>query len=222
MSFGRPTNNMAQAGSQDDIAGTQIQVAAAASAASAGAGKTAAVGNMAGNSGGDKGKVNMKKRGSLDDIMGIKVSKPAVKGLSRGATTTILQEGDAVEAMAPHSSSGSDGGTVTFSPGVISRVHDDGSVDVGLDTGDKLVKRPPTEVRLVKKKDNSSRRPPVAIEDLAEGDRVEARCDTSALECSRCFFVFDGHFIVPFSFWRLIFLRSEEGDADDKRTHVFG
>lgn len=168
---------MAQAGSQDDILGSQIHAAAAAEAAraaSAGAEKTVSVVNMDGNSGENQGKVNMKKRGSLDDILGIKVGKPVVKGLSRGATTTILQEGDTVEALAPPSASGSGGGAPTFSPGMICRVHHDGSVDVDLDTGDKLVKRPPKEVRLVRK-NSSSRRPPVAMEDLAEGDRVEAR-----------------------------------------------
>lgn len=164
-------------GSLDDILGTYIQAGAATEATNAvseGAGPNVAAGNMDGDSVGGKGPRQEKMRSSLDEILGMKVAKPTAKSLAKRGTTTILQEGDIVEALSPPTGS-SGGSPPTFSPGMISHVYDDGSVNVDLDTGDKLLKRPPKEVRVVKKKGGSSGQLPVAIGDLAEGDRVEAR-----------------------------------------------
>lgn len=167
----------ARAGSLDDILGTQMKAVAAvetAKAASGGAGTNVAAGNMNGNSGGEQGSTKLKKRGSLDEILGIKVGNRPGKGSPTGTMATILQKGDIVEALAPAPST-SDGRPPTFSLGVIRRVHDDGGVDVDLDMGDELVKRPSKEIRLVQKNGSSSGQLPVAIGDLTEGDRVEAR-----------------------------------------------
>lgn len=112
-----------------------------------------------------------KKRVSLDDIMGIKVGQ-----VVKGSTRIILQEGDTVEALGT-----SPDGSSVFSPGVISRVHGDGQVDVDLEAGGKLVQRPAKEIRLVRKGGGSSDAATaaalsvIAPGDLLVGDRVEAR-----------------------------------------------
>lgn len=118
-----------------------------------------------------QGAANPKRRASLDEIMGIKVGN-VVKGSNR----SILQEGDVVEVLVD-----SPGGASAFSPGVISRVHDDGCVDVDLETGAKVVNRMREEVRLSRQGGGSSAASvstmPSAIApgDLEVGDRVEAR-----------------------------------------------
>lgn len=171
-----------KAGSLDDILGTNIRSAASADTNGAGsadtdgaagaatpshpngnaAGAAAAVGgSKAGNAAGE---VPAKKRGSLDDILGIKVGK-----VVKGSMARILQEGDAVEILTPLVG----GEPSAFSPGVISRVHADGSVDVDLNTGRRLVQRPAKEVRVVRKASSSASG--LAPGDLAVGDRVEAR-----------------------------------------------
>lgn len=169
----------AKAGSLDDILGTKMRLKATAeakgaSAASGGAAEAATPGNpnesaaAAPAAGGSRaGSVAekiapKKKRGSLDDILGIKVGK-----VVKGSTMKILQEGDAVEILTPPVG----GGPSAFSPGVISRVHADGCVDVDLDTGGRLMQRPAKEVRVVRKLSVAG----LAPKDLAVGDRVEAR-----------------------------------------------
>lgn len=169
-----------RASSLDDILGTKVRttaagealVASAASGAAAGApsprnrnesapGAAAEGGTRDGSFAATAPK---KKRGSLDDILGIKVGKAV-----RGSTMKILQEGDAVEILTTPLG----GGPSAFSPGVINRVHADGSVDVALNTGARLVQRPPKEVRMVRKGRTSAAG--LAPGDLAVGDRVEAR-----------------------------------------------
>ena len=176
---GRPQRAL-KAGSLDDILATKMRPTASADADGAGAASGGAAGaatpshpngNAAGGAaaggskaGGAAKKTPAKKRGSLDDILGIKVGK-----VVKGSTARILQEGDAVEVLTPPVG----GGPSAFSPGVISRVHADGSVDVDLNTGRTLVQRPAKEVRMVRKRGLSAST--LAPGELAVGDRVEAR-----------------------------------------------
>lgn len=169
-----------KAGSLDDILATKLQTAATAETYSAkpASGGTAGAaapshpnGSAAGaaapgesKSGRAADKMPKKQRGSLDDILGIKLGK-----VVKGSTARILQEGDAVEVLTLPVA----GGPSTFSPGVIRRVDADGSVDVDLNTGKRLVKVPAKEVRVVRKARPFA--PALAPGDLAVGDRVEAR-----------------------------------------------
>ncbi|CAM9685458.1 unnamed protein product, partial [Ectocarpus sp. 13 AM-2016] len=145
-----------------------------------------------------------KKRGSLDDILGIKVNRP-----DRRSMRNILEEGDSVEVLVPPADGNGDGGggrgggggraSTMFALGVVHRVHEDGSVDVELETGRVLLQRPAREVRVVRKGKPSgtssslslpsssclpshmsssspgSSSSALALGDLAVGDRVEAR-----------------------------------------------
>ncbi len=110
-----------------------------------------------------------KKRGSLDDILGIKVSREVKSG-----GTSSLKVGDAVEALAPPAGGGGD--PSTFMPGVIRRVHGDGRVDVEMDTGRMLEQRPASEMRVMRQgRPSAASARPLEPGDLAVGDRVEAR-----------------------------------------------
>lgn len=89
--------------------------------------------------------------------------------------TADLSEGDSVEALCTSDSGGA--GSKSFALGVISCRHSDGSYDVRLNGGGRLVPSvPPGEVRLVRRRMPSAGPVSGNIEPLAIGDRVEARC----------------------------------------------
>ncbi|CAM9851178.1 unnamed protein product, partial [Laminaria digitata] len=124
-----------------------------------------------GGQGGEE-KEKEKKRDSLDDILGNKLSTGKKSGVK-----TALRKGDAVEVFA----AARDGEHTAPTPGTICNLHADGSVDVELATGKKVLRRSPTEVRVLPKGGLSPSSSPAAASSAAisggyvVGDRVEAR-----------------------------------------------
>lgn len=110
-----------------------------------------------------------KNRGSLDDILGTKLAN-----VTKGSTTTMLQDGDTVEAL----SAAEDGKVASFTLGVVLRVRQDGLIDVKLKGGRTLQGLSAKEVQLVRRENSphpSSASPDSTPDKIVVGDRVQAR-----------------------------------------------
>lgn len=149
------------------------------------------------------------KKGSLDDILAVKLRlggatermassagrdgvnvpsdfqlKVAGEGQGEGSprggrgthdTQGMLQVGDTVETLA-----GADGGRDTSMVGIVSRVQEDGRLDIELRNGRTVLNLQAIGVRLVRKRTNTAPPEVPALSakgsvDLEVGDRVEAR-----------------------------------------------